>query len=448
MSENGSRRKAQFRIGLATMWARAKQVVTTDPTGSDEDDTIVDEATAHALAREAGRLKGGMAKVAQLTAYDPSASLRRNGQGVNAAAAAILGELWDHAPAVSSAAMSTVIQEEFGKSPQQLFASWEPSPLAAASLGQVHAATSQSGDELAVKVQYPSVAAVLTADLQDRDFVRKLAGAQVGQTLHADALAALADAVKRELDYRLEASALDTFGQLWSHDPVLRFPKVVPELSSARVLTMSRARGVTIAELASDGSAEGQRVKNLVAAAIFRFVWGSSLVHGKFNADPNPGNFLIDYRRNGDGSVAVWCLDFGCVTEIDDKTKLADRELWFGLMETDSQRALERFRLGLAAVGLLARVDSMASTVHRDWELALVTPFHRSPFVWDAAYAKLLSESTHRALLHGGLKLPASLLMLWRQRLGAAAVIGMLNGKFDVRSELQGLIGTGRQALR
>ena len=78
MSEPTGRQRAQFRIGLAAMWARAKQVVTTDPTGSDEDDYVVDEATAHAMAREAGQLKGGMAKVAQLAAYDPSARDRKS----------------------------------------------------------------------------------------------------------------------------------------------------------------------------------------------------------------------------------------------------------------------------------------------------------------------------------------------------------------------------------
>src|SRR5690242_11184186 len=71
------RKRAERRVGLARLWARAKQVLTTDPTGSDEDDRVVDEEAARALAAHAGRLKGGLAKVAQLAAYDPGASLGR-----------------------------------------------------------------------------------------------------------------------------------------------------------------------------------------------------------------------------------------------------------------------------------------------------------------------------------------------------------------------------------
>ncbi|MBP9084544.1 MAG: hypothetical protein KBG15_00435 [Kofleriaceae bacterium] len=448
MNETSGRHRAQLRIGLASLWARAKQVVSTDPTGADEDDYIVDEAAAHAMAREAGQLKGGLAKVAQLAAYDPSASLRGGNGGISAEAQRILGQLWDHAPAVSAAAVASVIAEDLGKPPHHLFAHWDPTPLAAASLGQVHAATGHDGTEYVIKVQYPNVATALTADLRDRAFVRKLAGAHVGVSLDAAALDALADAVAAELDYRREAASMTEFAEHWRRDPVLRIPVVVPALSSARVLTMTRARGVTVSELASDGSATGQAVRRQAAAALLRFTWGSPLAYGILNADPNPGNFLIDYRRGDDGDAHVWCLDFGCVTKLEESVQRADRELWWGLMDRDSARASDRFRMGLFAAGLLARVDSLASNVHREWEHALVAPFGGPGFVWDAAYGKRLAHTTQAALAHGGLTLPAPLLLLWRQRLGAAAVLGMLNSVIDVRGELQGLIGTGVQALR
>ncbi len=448
MSETSGRHRAQLRIGLASVWARAKQLVTTDPSGSDDDDYIVDEATAHAMAREAGQLKGGMAKVAQLAAYDPSASLRGGNGGISTAAQRILGQLWDHAPAVSAAAVASVIETDLGKPLHQLFAHWDSTPLAAASLGQVHAATGHDGTSYVVKIQYPNVAAALTADLRDRDFVRKLAGAHVGASLGVAALDALADAVIAELDYRREAASMAEFAQHWQHDSVLRIPEVVPALSSARVLTMTRARGVTVAELASDGSPTGQAVRRQAAAALLRFTWGSPLAYRILNADPNPGNFLFDYRRGDDGNAQVWCLDFGCVTKLEESVQRADRELWWGLMDRDSARASDRFRMGLSAAGLLARVDSLASNVHREWEHALVAPFVAPGFVWDAAYGKRLAQTTQAALAHGGVTLPASLLLLWRQRLGAAAVLGMLNSVVDMRSEIQGLIGNGLQALR
>jgi len=165
------------------------------------------------------------------------------------------------------------------------------------------------------------------------------------------------------------------------------------------------------------------------------------------NADPNPGNFLIDEAP--DGSVAVWCLDFGCAFELPGDVRDADREIWWGLLDDDREAAAERFRLGLARAGLLRRADTLASTAHRDWERALAAPvITHGEFAWTPRYASELADATGRALGGGGLALPAKLLLLWRQRLGAAAVIGMLDARAPFRRVLVELIGTGRRALR
>src|SRR5258706_15952316 len=99
------RKAAERRVGWARVWARAKQVLTTDPRGSDEDDHIVDEEAARVLAANAGRLKGGLAKVAQLAAYDPGATLGGRA-GATAPARAVLGGLGDRGPAVAAGAIA------------------------------------------------------------------------------------------------------------------------------------------------------------------------------------------------------------------------------------------------------------------------------------------------------------------------------------------------------
>jgi predicted unusual protein kinase regulating ubiquinone biosynthesis (AarF/ABC1/UbiB family) len=434
------RTRAERRVGLARLWARAKQIVTTDPSGSSEDDFLVDEAAAEALAAEAGRLKGGLAKVAQLAAYDPGASLGRR-SGSSAAARRVLGGLWDRAPSVSAAAIGKVIESDLGKPPQQLFARWDGSPLAAASLGQVHAAQLADGTDVVVKVQYPGVADALRADLDDAGFLRRLAGAEIGRTLDAGALDVLATAVRGELDYAAEAASQRRFAAAWKDDPVLRIPRVIDELSSAHVLTMTRARGKSVVETAS----AGPDVRRQAAAAIFKFAWGSPLAHGLVNADPNPGNFVVDESPD-DGHVTVWCLDFGCSLELADAARDADRELFFGLVDADGA---ERFRMGLAASGLLRRADTLATTAHRDWERAIAAPFTgHGDFHWSAAYANDFAETTARVLASGGLGLPASALLVWRQRLGVAAVIGMLDATAPFRRVLVDLVGTGKRALR
>lgn len=437
------RKAAERRVGFARFWARAKQIVTTDPKGSDEDDHVVDEEAARVLAANAGRLKGGLAKVAQLAAYDPGATLGGR-SGATQAARAVLGGLWDRAPAVSVASITRVIEEDLKKSPQSLFATWDPSPLASASLGQVHAATLADGTEVAVKVQYPGVAEALRADLDDDAFLRKLAGAEIGRSLPDDSLTALREAVRGELDYRAEAQAQEAMRAAWTDHKTIRIPRVIPELSSARVLTMTRARGKTIVETAGSGSPDLRRA---AALAIYDAAWGSPIRHRLLNADPNPGNFLVDEQR--DGSVHVWCLDFGCAFELPEEVRDVDRELWWALLDDDVIKGAERFRMGLAGTGLLARTDRLATVVHREWEQALAAPLStHGDFHWSSAYASQLAETTGRVLAAGGMKLPARMLLLWRQRLGVSAVLGMLDAKAPFRRVLLDRIGNGKRALR
>jgi len=436
------RKWAERKVGLARLWARTKQVLTTDPRGSDEDDKVVDEEAAKVLAAQAGRLKGGLAKVAQLAAYDPGASLG-NRRGASAQARAVLGGLWSQAPALSGGAIADVIEKDLGKTPQQLFATWEVTPLAAASLGQVHAATLHDGTSVVVKVQYPGVADALRADLDDAGFVRKLAGAEIGDSLDARGLAVLGEAVRGELDYRAEAASQQKFAAAWADDPVIRVPRVIEELSTTRVLTMTRAPGKAIPELAG-ASAE---LRRQAALGIYRAVWGSPLVHRLLNADPNPGNFLVE--ELADGHVHVWCLDFGCALELPEVVRDADRELWWGLLDEDSETGAQRFRIGLANANLLQRTDSLATLAHRDWERALQAPLAtHGDFHWSSAYGDMFAETTARVLASGNVALPADVLLLWRQRLGAAAVIGMLDAKAPFRRALHHLIGSGKRALR
>jgi predicted unusual protein kinase regulating ubiquinone biosynthesis (AarF/ABC1/UbiB family) len=452
VDETRARRNAERRIGLSRWWARAKQIVTTDPTGSDEDDAVVDEVAAASLARSASSLHGSLAKVAQLAAYDPGAAFgdeldperRHRGR-----AAAILGRLWDQAGSVGIVEISRVIEADLGEPPSVLFASFDPVALAAASLGQVHAARGHDGRDYVVKVQYPGVDAALIADLKDPELARRLAGASLGASLDGAALAALAESMRGEVDYLQEAEALRAFAAIWQGEPGLRFPEVDLARTSRRVLTMTRARGLSVPQLAAEQGARGAALRTAAAAAIYRFAWGSPLAHAVLNSDPNPGNFLVE---DAPGGVVVWCLDFGATVALEREVVEADRELWWALLDSDAEGAAERFRMALAKGGLLRQADSLASDLHRAWERALMAPFReidaRGRFVFTSSYARELATATALALAAGGLGLSAKTLLLWRQRLAATAVLGMLEAAVPCRRILEELIGSGRKALR
>jgi predicted unusual protein kinase regulating ubiquinone biosynthesis (AarF/ABC1/UbiB family) len=447
-----ARRSAERRVGLARLWARAKQIVTTDPTGSDEDDAVADDAAAEALAHQARTLHGALAKVAQLAAYDPGAmfgdqlELERSHR---ARSAATLGKLWDGAAAIGMNVITGVIEAELGKPVTELFAEIEAKPLAAASLGQVHAARGHDGKDYVVKVQYPGIDVALTADLKDPKMARRLAGAPLAASLDDEALQPLVESMRDEVDYVQEAKALQAFAHIWADEPSLRFPEVDFARSSRRVLTMTRARGLSIPQVLAVEGERGQALRAAAAAGIYRFTWGSPLAHAVLNSDPNPGNFLVEETARG---AVIWCLDFGATTSLEREVVEADRELWWALLDRDGEGAAERFRMAVARVGLLRRTDSLSSDVHRAWERALMMPFTeedaRGRFAFGSAYARELGTVMARALSTGGLGLSSRTLLLWRQRLAAAAVVGLLEAPVPCRHILGELIGPGRKALR
>jgi len=182
-------------------------------------------------------------------------------------------------------------------------------------------------------------------------------------------------------------------------------------------------------------------------------------VVGEEGADQRVDNFLLRelkgvprshiYRLLRGGEVRVNFLDYGCVVALDPEVVRRDRELWYGILHEDAFTGAERFRMALAEQGLLVRADTMASTAHRDWERALAAPLStHGSFRWTRGYAAEFAEVTRRVLAQGGIALPAPVLLLWRQRLGVAAVIGMLEPELPFRRLLVDQIGTGRKALR
>jgi predicted unusual protein kinase regulating ubiquinone biosynthesis (AarF/ABC1/UbiB family) len=421
------RRAAERKVGLAKLFARAKQILTTDP-GSDDDDRVAADAEAGALAKQAAQLKAGMAKLGQLAAYEPHV----DAAGASPQARAKLAALWDHAPALSAAEISRVVEAELGMPPQAAFAKWDPTPIAAASLGQVHAATGHDGASYAVKVQYPGIADALRADLASEDFARKLAGID---HLTADATAALRAAILGELDYAREAAALERFAAAYRDDPAIRIPRVDRARSTRRVLTMERATGTPWAAAA----ALPAETRDAAARTVARFAFGAPLVHGICNADPNPGNYLVDGDR-------VWFLDFGCTIELSPDVVAGERDLWWGLLDGDAFAGAERFRVALQTLGLLRRAASLSTDAHREWEALLAAPLAPA-FTFTPTYASALATAFRRVLQTGGLTLHAPTFLLWRQRLGIIAVLGMLSPTIALRAILADLIGTGRKAL-
>jgi predicted unusual protein kinase regulating ubiquinone biosynthesis (AarF/ABC1/UbiB family) len=218
-----------------------------------------------------------------------------------------LGALRDAAPTVSFKDMRKVIEAEFDEPLQELFADFDEEPIAAASIGQVYRATLHDGRDVAVKVQYPGVAAAVRADMQNLGMILRLMRA-LAPGLEPKAIAQEIRArIDEELDYELEAQNQRTLARIFRGHPFIVIPDVVASMTRERVMVSAYVHGTGFEEL----KGYPQTDRNRLGEIIFRFFFGCMYRHHQFSGDPHPGNFLL----LEDGRVAF--LDFGLFKRID-----------------------------------------------------------------------------------------------------------------------------------
>ena len=201
-----------------------------------------------------------------------------------------------------------VVERELGRPPDQLFVEWDPEPIAAASIGQVHRAVAVDPDDgreraVAVKVQYPGVADAIDADLANTELLGALLRQGFSGLDPADMVAEIRERITEELDYRREAANQAHFASFYRGHPFFAVPAVLPQFSTGRVLTSELVVGATWQELLT----WDQHQRDLAGEGLFRFVFRSLYRMRAFNGDPHPGNYLF----HGDGRITF--LDFGLV---------------------------------------------------------------------------------------------------------------------------------------
>ena len=241
-----------------------------------------------------------------------------------------------------------LLRQEFGQGPDQLFAGFEPTAFAAASLGQVHGASLASGEAVAVKLQYPGMAASIGSDMAMLRTLLQTLGrgsdslpkAAITERVLADIEAKLAE----ELDYQHEAEQLQWFGQAFAARSNLVVPKTYPQLSSKRVLTMQRLPGMHLNEwLATQPS---QTERDHFGQVLFDTFLFSLFELRRLQADPHPGNYLF----MADGRLGL--LDFGCTKQISSSFCAGLSSAWSALLRGPSE--LQRLQQAYLDLGLIA----------------------------------------------------------------------------------------------
>jgi predicted unusual protein kinase regulating ubiquinone biosynthesis (AarF/ABC1/UbiB family) len=213
-----------------------------------------------------------------------------------------LAALRDAAPTVAFKDMRKVIEQELGGRLSDVFEEFQEEPIAAASIGQVYRARlAEDGREVAVKVQYPGVAAAVRADMQNLGLILRLVK-RIAPGLDPQAIGnEIRNRIEEELDYELEAQNQRALSRIFRAHPFIVVPAVVSSLSHERVMVSEYVEGTGFETLKGYSQEERDRIAEIQ----FRFYFGCLYRHHQFSGDPHPGNSML----LADGRMAF--LDFG-----------------------------------------------------------------------------------------------------------------------------------------
>jgi predicted unusual protein kinase regulating ubiquinone biosynthesis (AarF/ABC1/UbiB family) len=286
------------------------------------------DANAQLLTSALGSLKGPLMKVAQFMATIPGALPPDLSEK--------LQTLQSNAPPMGAAFVTRRMRAELGPDWRARFRDFDLHPAHAASLGQVHRATSPVGESLACKLQYPDMKSVVEADLKQLDVIFALRRRFDGAVDTREMSKEIADRVREELDYAREAKNTALYRYILcgaqARENNVRVPKVYPELSTGRLLTLGWLDG----ERLLDFRDAPQEERNAIARAMFRAWWhpfiGLAIIHG----DPHLGNYTV-FREDGK-AAGINLLDYGCIRIFPPTFVRGVVDLYEGLLHDDRDR--------------------------------------------------------------------------------------------------------------
>lgn len=283
--------------------------------------------------------------------------------------------LQDEVPAHNYRQMAKAFRQAIGQPPEQVFASFARTPIAAASLGQVHEARNAAGDRLAVKILYPRVAEIIRVDLRVLGWALKVYRTFVPVQQIEKVHAQLKDMLERETDLANEARCIERMANNFAGDPDVLFPTVYPEWSTRTVLTMGFMDGVKISK--KDALATIGLDPYAVATKLTQVFYKQLFLDRFFHADPHPGNFFV--QKGPEGQVRIVVLDLGSASELEDSLADGMLDILQGLMTKNDDLVVKGIEtMGFVAVG--GDRDLLERTVRKYFEKLLnlnITDFSR-----------------------------------------------------------------------
>jgi predicted unusual protein kinase regulating ubiquinone biosynthesis (AarF/ABC1/UbiB family) len=316
-----------LRLGIGQLGHRAKRPFLSD-VGRESSKQALEGRQARLLFDTLSQLRGTALKVAQMLCMEMELlpeSYRLE-----------LEKACHRVPPLNRVLVRKALMAEFGRPPEALFAEFDERAFAAASLGQVHAATTHDGRRVAVKIQYPGIHVAIDSDIA---LMRQLARAMPNPRVASQSLDEIHARLREEVDYRQEAA-----NTLWFRERLdgatPQIPEVFTQFSGSRVLTTSFVEGLHLdAWLAG---APDQTERDRAAQTLYDHFIYTARNLSRIHADPNPGNTFFA----GDGTLTL--IDFGCVKQISSGFIDRLKELVHAYLADDATALFQTYeRLGM-----------------------------------------------------------------------------------------------------
>jgi predicted unusual protein kinase regulating ubiquinone biosynthesis (AarF/ABC1/UbiB family) len=389
-------------------------------------DLLLTPANVTRVADQLANLRGAAMKMGQMISMDA-------GDMLPPELTQIMARLRDNAHHMPPTQLQTVLASQWGKDWRRRFKRFGASPIAAASIGQVHRATTHDNRDLAIKVQYPGVRDSIDADVDNVATLLRVSGLLPKAINIAPLLAEAKRQLNEEADYRREGAQMTRFGTLLADDPGFVVPMLDPEFSSDTVLAMDFVPGVGIDALVDAPQEERDRIVRTLIGLVLRELFE----FGFMQTDPNFANYR--YQRDT-GRLVL--LDFGAARPVLPETARGYHHLLMAGLDGDRDAARE----AAVAAGFLgaevivrhrATVDRMIDVIVGEMARPDVFDFGDRAFV-----GVLRDESTAIATDRDAWHIPpVDMLFAQRKISGTALLAAKLKARVDVRSLVEGYRG-------
>ena len=313
-----------FVTGQGLRWAgmrTANRVRTPERAAAAENERTA--ALVHELVEQLGKMRGAAMKVGQMISMAEFDGLPEEEQEELQRK---LATLRDDVPPVPFARLEKLMRREYGEPLQRVFSDFDERAFAAASIGQVHRATTLDGKQVVAKIQYPGVAEAVETDLRNAMLLLPLVK-RLAPGLDVKAMAEeLRERIAEELDYELEAQNQRRIERRFRGHPFITVPRVYTNLSTRRVLVSEYIEGQRFEQVRRAEAAERDRYGEIV----FRFFFGLTYRDRIALGDPHPGNYLL----RPDGRVCF--LDFGLLRDVDAARVAQERAIALAVRDKDA----------------------------------------------------------------------------------------------------------------